>query len=476
VDVHISLEGRRDLSGEIYRQLRQAVLDGLMQPGDALPPSRELAKRLAVSRTTVSVAYDRLWAEGFVTSRAGAGTFIAEHVPLAPAPGEDRARPASLRARPVWEDIPLPRLAFARPAKFDFRTGLPDASFFPFQTWRALLADQLRSEAGGNAIYGDPGGFLPLREAIARHIAVSRGVVTSGENVVITNGTQQALDVIVRTLLGPGDTIAVEDPGYAPPQMLFRSLGLVLDRVPVDRHGLDVERLSEAARVVYVTPSHQYPLGMSMSLQRRLALLAWAEAHNAAVVEDDYDSEFRFGGRPIEPLQTLDRSGRVIYVGSFSKTLLPTLRLGFIVSPPSLTEGMLRAKYVADWHSSVAHQVALARFIDSGGFARHIRRLRTVYEARHDLVRTILQRDFPEQLEVIPSAAGLHITALARPPYAARLPDIIERASLRGVEVHELARIAAGASIGPAVMIGFGAIPTDRIAQGLALLRESFQS
>ena len=477
MEVHISLVGRRDLSGEIYRQLRQAIVEGHMKPGDALPPTRELATRLSVSRTTVSVAYDRLWAEGFVSSRTGAGTFVAQHVPM-PAPAGDGIAPVpppSLKARPVWDTIPLPAIAFGRPGRFDFRTGLPDGSLFPYSTWRRLLADQLRLEASGNRIYGDSAGYAGLREAIARHIAVSRGVVTSAQDVVITNGTQQALDVIARTLLEPGDTIAVEEPGYVPPQFLFRSQGLTLEKVPVDHHGLVVERLSGVARVVYVTPSHQYPLGMSMSLQRRLALLSWADANNAAIVEDDYDSEFRFGGRPIEPLQTLDRNGRVIYVGSFSKTLLPTLRLGFIVTPPSLRDAMHRAKYVTDWHTSIAHQVALARFIDSGDFARHVRKLRAIYERRHDLVRTILERDFSDELELIPAAAGLHLTALARRPQATTVADVLRRASARGVEAHDLARISTmPASQG--IMLGYGAIPTDRIEEGLRLLRESFDS
>jgi len=474
VDVHVSLIGRHDLSGEIYRQLRQAIVESLLKPGDALPPTRELARRLAVSRTTVSVAYDRLWAEGFVTSRTGAGTFVAEHVPMTSPPGKESEYPTSLRPRPLWDGIRLPTMAFFRPAQFDFRTGLPDASLFPFQAWRRLIAEQLRADVVGKGIYGDPAGHAGLRQAIARHIAVSRGVLTSAEDVVITNGTQQALDVIARVLLAPGDTVAVEDPGYVPPVMLFRSLALAIEKVPVDHHGLVVERLSDVPRLVYVTPSHQYPLGMSMSLQRRLALLTWAEENNAAIVEDDYDSEFRFGGRPIEPLQTLDRSGRVIYVGSFSKTMLPTLRLGFILTPPSLRDAMHRAKYVTDWHTSLPNQAALARFIDDGEFARHIRKMRAVYEARHDLMRFILERDFSEMLEVIPSAAGLHLTALARSPYAEDLPAVIRRASEHGVEVHDLARIA-GTSAAQGLMLGYGAIPTDRITEGLSLLRESFR-
>jgi GntR family transcriptional regulator / MocR family aminotransferase len=475
VDIHVSLIGRKDLSGEIYRQLRRSMLDGQLRPGDPLPPTRELARGLSVSRTTVTAAYERLWGEGFVTSRVGSGTYVSDHVPAKRyGDGEGPAK-SPLRPRPVWGSFSLPT-AFKRPAEFDFRTGLPDASLFPFETWRRWMAEEFRAEAVGKGIYGHAAGHLGLREAIARHIAISRGVLGSPEDMVITNGTQQALDIIARVLLAPGDCIAVEDPGYSPPQHLFESLGLDVQGVPVDRRGLVVEQLSPSVRLVYVTPSHQYPLGVSMSLQRRLALLAWAEEHDAAIIEDDYDSEFRFGGRPIEPLQTLDTGGRVVYVGSFSKTMLPTLRLGFILTPPSLRDAMHRAKYVTDWHTELPLQGALARLIDDGGFARHIRRLRSIYEKRHDLISDILSRDFCDHLEVIPSAAGLHITALARAASANRMDVVLRRASGLGVEVHDLSRIAAGTSVPPGVMLGYGAISTSRIEEGLRRLQQSFDA
>jgi GntR family transcriptional regulator/MocR family aminotransferase len=476
MEVHVSLTGRDDLSGEIYRQLRRAILDGRLRPGDPLPPTRDLARSLSVSRNTATVAYDRLFGEGFVTARTGAGTYVSEHVPqMRPGPLE-RRETKSLQPRSVWGSIQLPTIAFERLAIFDFRTGLPDASLFPYETWRRLLSEQMRAEVVGKALYAHPAGHEGLRAAIARHIGVARGVQATTDDVLITGGTQQALDVIARTLLAPGETIAVEDPGYAPPRSLFRSLGLVLANVPVDNEGLIVDRLPSDARLVYITPSHQYPLGMSMSLQRRLALLEWADENDAAIIEDDYDSEFRFGGRPLEPLMTLDTSGRVIYVGSFSKTLIPILRLGFIVTPPSLREAMYRAKYVADWHTATPGQAALASFLDDGSFARHIRKLRSVYEKRHDLVTRILTRDFNNELELVPSVAGLHVTALARPEAADRLPDALRRASAQGVEVHELARIGGGPSARsrPGLMFGYGAIPTEHIEEGLRRLRAAF--
>jgi GntR family transcriptional regulator/MocR family aminotransferase len=475
VEVHISLEGGKDVGASIYWQLRKAILEGRLRPGDPLPPTRDLARRLNIARGTVSRAYDQLWGEGFVVSRVGAGTFVSEHVPQAPPDGVTRQPVGPLRPREVWDSIRVPA-AFAREGRFDFRTGLPDTSLFPYETWRRLMAEQLRRDAPGRGVYAHPAGHEGLRRAIARHIGVSRGVQAVAEDVVICNGTQQALDVIARTLLGPGETIAVEDPGYTPPRMLFQSLGLDVRPVRVDADGLVVDELPAGTRVVYVTPSHQYPLSLTMTLQRRLALLDWAERNDAAIIEDDYDSEFRFGGRPIEPIQTLDTSGRVIYVGSFSKTLLPALRLGFIATPPSLRRAIYAAKYVADWHSPLPAQAVLARFIEDGDFARHLRRMRSVYEKRRNLILATLHRDFREFLEVIPSAAGLHLTALAVDAQRFDVSAGIRRASELGVEVHDLSRIGAGAAAMHGVMLGYGAVATDEIAEGLALLRGAFEA
>ncbi len=440
MEIHVSLVGRKDLSGEIYRQLRLAILEGRLQPGDPLPPSRHLAGSLSVSRTTVTIAYDRLSGEGFVRSRVGAGTFVSERAARVPNDGKRRRIEGVLRPRPIWDSIPLPS-AFARPVRFDFRTGLPDASLFPHKAWRRLIARELRSEAVGAGLYGHPAGHPGLREGIARHIGISRGVEASAEDITITSGTQQALDVVARVLLSPGDRVAVEDPGYQPPRRLFESLGVRVVGVPVDSSGLVVDALPRHASLVYVTPSHQYPLGMSMSLSRRLALLAWAGKNNAAIIEDDYDSEFRFGGRPIEPLQTLDTTGRVVYVGSFSKTMLPALRLGFVVVPPSLRAAVHRAKFVSDWHTSMLAQATLASFITVGGFARHIRKMGGIYRARHEKVTDFLRRELVDHLEIVPSAAGLHVAAVARTASVDDIDAIVRRAFDAGVGVQALSQL-----------------------------------
>jgi len=275
-------------------------------------------------------------------------------------------------------------------------------------------------------------------------------------------------------LLTSGDRVAVEDPGYGPPRRLLASLGLRVTAVPVDGEGLMVDAIPPDTRLVYVSPSHQIPLGMSMSLRRRIALLDWANRNGGAIIEDDYDSEFRFGGRPIEPLQMLDTHGRVIYVGSFSKTMLPTLRLGFLVAPPSLRTALEAAKFLADWHSPLATQAAMARFLADGLFARHIRRTRSVYQQRHQLIVDYLTRSFADVLEVVPSSVGLHLAAIAPGASVDRIVAILRRASAVGVECQPLSMFAAGDSPRAGIVLGYGAIGSEQIEEGLARLRACF--
>lgn len=465
MEVHVSLDGHRDLSGQIYRQVRAAILDGRLRPGDALPPTRELARRLAVARNTVGVAYDRLASEGYLESRVGAGTFVRA---VGRTPGA-ASTPSVLRPRPVWDGVSLWRArADDEPAyvAYDLRVGLPDARLFPYQTWRRLVARELRPSASAARGLGHPAGHGGLRAAIARHIGLSRAVRASADDVVVTNGIQQALDLICRVMVGPGDGVAVEDPGYPPARMLFRSLGATVVEVPVDAEGLCVDALPDGVRVVYVTPSHQFPLGMPMSLRRRMALVEWAGRHGAVVIEDDYDSEFRFGGRPIDPLQSVDRAGHVIYVGSFSKVMLPSLRLGFLVAPAPLRDALRAAKYVTDWSTSLPTQAALARFIDDGLLARHIRRMRQEYAARHERITTALTQDFPARLDVVPSSAGLHVTAYA----TGDLAELVGRARASGVALHTLSEVAMSPSVRPGLVFGYGAIAAPDIGPALRRL------
>ncbi|MCI0573447.1 MAG: PLP-dependent aminotransferase family protein [Myxococcaceae bacterium] len=468
MDFHVNLQNRRDIAGQIYRELRAAILDGRLRRGERLPPTRELARRLEVSRNTVSVAYEWLTAEGLLVGQVRAGSFVqgaalAEGRTPGPAPG------VRLRTRAIWSTLPGPPGVTA-PPPYDFRAGIPDAQLFPFETWRRLMARQLRASAM-TAAYDEPAGHPALREAVARYVGVARGVRASAGDVLITHGAQQALDLIGRVLIERGACVAVEDPGYPPPRQLFQSLGARVVGVPVDAEGLDVRALPDDARLVYVTPSHQFPLGMPMSPSRRNALLDWAKRRDAVVIEDDYDSEFRFGGRPLETLHGLDRSGRVIYVGSFSKVMLPALRLGFLIAPPSLQRELRVAKFVADWYSQWPAQAALARFIDEGLLARHVRKMRREYQARHERIAETLTRHFADWLQPLPSLAGIHLSATFHQGGLRLEREVAERAKAAGIGLYPLSRFYAGSPARAGLVLGYGAVATDRIDEGLRRLR-----
>jgi GntR family transcriptional regulator / MocR family aminotransferase len=461
--LHVSLRPGR-LAAGVYEQLKEAILDGRLRPGERLPSTRELADRLEVSRNTVLHAYAQLVAEGFATGRSGSGTIVT----TSGVEGARRRAPAvaAIRARPLW--TALVRAAEPqRAVAHDFQIGAPDPALFPWDEWRWLVSRQLhgRHEPGG---YPPAEGDPAARAAIARHVGVSRSVRAGADDVLLTSGAQQALDVIGRVLVAPGDRVAMEEPGHRPARALFESLGARVVPVRVDGEGLDVARLPDDARLVYVTPSHQFPLGVPMSLSRRLALLAFGDRTGAAIVEDDYDSEFRFDGRPLDPLQTLDRHGRVLYVGSFSKVLLPSFRLGFIIAPAALMPALCAAKAVADSHGPLALQRALASFIDEGLLARHVRRLLRVYRERRDRLAAAVARELGDRVVPLPSVAGLHQSLWFRDR------DLDEAAVVRGalardVAVQPLAPFHARRGR-PGLALGYGMIPTGRIEEGVRRL------
>ena len=443
------------------------MVDGRLPPGTGLPPSREMARRLEVSRNTVTSAYVRLESEGFLVGRVGAGTFVAPSA----GPGRlARSAPAGAPLRPlaIWDAVPDPTGPRRRGA-FDFRLGTPDARLFPYAAWRRLLTRELRVGRLPSVGTVDSAGDVRLRQAIARHLGVARSVQAGADDVLVTSGAQQALDLVGRVLVEAGTPIAVEEPGYPLARRVFQSLGARITSVPVDAEGLVVDALPSATRLVYVTPSHQFPLGLPMSLPRRRELLAWAERRQAVIVEDDYDSEFRYGGRPLEPLQCLDRSGRVVYVGTFSKVLLPALRLGYLVAPASLRPALRKAKMVADLGGSSVVQAALAQLIDDGLLARHVRSARREYQARRDRLEAALVRELGDRLDIIPAAAGLHIAARFRD---GRIDDreVSRRAEEAGVIVHSLSEYAAAPSPRPGLAFGYGAIAGPRIDEGVRRL------
>jgi GntR family transcriptional regulator / MocR family aminotransferase len=335
------------------------------------------------------------------------------------------------------------------------------------------MARSIRGSALTSA-YGDPAGHPRLRVAVARYVGIARGVRADPENVIVTHGAQQAFDLIGRVLIEPGACVALEDPGYPPPRLLFDSQGARVVGVRVDAEGLDVSALPDDARLVYVTPSHQFPLGMPMSHARRMALLAWAERRSAVVIEDDYDSEFRFSGRPLETLQALDRSGRVVYVGSFSKVMLPALRLGFLIAPASLQRALRAASYVAGWHCQWPAQAALANFLDEGLLARHVRKMRREYAARHERILSTLASEFPAWLEPVPSATGMHLCAKLRSPRVRLEQEVAERARAAGVAFDRLSKYCMSEPAQAGLVLGYGAIATARLDEGLRRLRLCF--
>ena len=470
MDLHIRLEGSRNLARQVYRQLRAAIVSGRLERGQRLPPTRDLARRLDVSRNTVTLAYEWLVAEGLLSGRSGAGTFVESSAARSPKP---RAGVA-IRHRPVWDAIAAPAVREQKP-RYDFGVGMPDATLFPYDTWRRLLARQIRAHKL-SAEYGDAAGHPKLRAAIARTVAVGRGVDAEAEDVLVTNGAQQAFDLIARVLLDAGTRAVVEEPGYPPVRLLFQSYGARVAAVPVDAEGIDVEALPNDARLIYVTPSHQFPLGMPMSHARRAALLTWAERRNAVIIEDDYDSEFRFGGRPLETLQSMDRAGRVIYVGSFSKSLLPALRLGFLIAPPSLRASLRAAHYVAGWYAQWPAQIALAAMIEDGLLARHVRKMRRVYAERHDRILRTLTRDFARWLVPVPSATGMHLAATLRSRSVRREQELAERAMQAGVGFDRLSVYCTKPPSQAGLVLGYGAIATAKIDEGLRRLRECFST
>ncbi|WP_158863341.1 MocR-like pyridoxine biosynthesis transcription factor PdxR [Leifsonia sp. AG29] len=470
MDVHVAIGERGDRADRIYRQLREAVLDGRLRNGERLPATRELAADLQLSRSTVATAYERLVAEGYLVARVGAGTFVA----AGRVPPKSRRPPAARRGvlpAPAWRGIDDPLWTEPRPTAYDFSVGTPDPALFPLEAWRALVAAELRGRTLRTANYDDPAGVQRLREAIARHIGLARSVRASPEDVLVTSGAQQAFDLIARVTLRPGDTVAVEDPGYPPVRQLLEATGARVVPVPVDDQGLRVDLLPPA-RLVYVTPSHQFPLGGILPIERRTALLEWAARHDAVILEDDYDSEYRFGARPLDPLQRLDEEGRVVYVGTFSKTMLPTLRIGFLVAPPSLLPALRHAKRLTDWHNDVVGQRALARFIDSGAFARHVRKATRSYAERRDLVLRTAAELLGPALRAVPSSAGLHVALLAADQPSFDDLGAAESAAAAGVAVQPVSKFAVhpGAA---GVLLGFGGVAGPDIPDGIRVLAQS---
>ena len=471
---------------QLYDELRGAILGGRLGPGSRLPSTRDLAADLGVSRNTVTNAFLQLWAEGYLEGKVGSGTYVSRSLP------DDllRARPNAAREAPrvpasARVDRGLSRrgeLLAATPATATvrrgrpraFRSGVPALDAFPSETWARLEARCWRGAPQSLLGYGDPAGYRPLREAIAGYLGAVRAASCSWEQVVVVSGSQQALDLCARVLLDPGDPAWVEDPCYPAARGALVGSGARLMPVRVDGEGLDVaagEARAVDARLAYITPSHQYPLGVTMSLARRLALLDWANRSGAWILEDDYDSEYRYSGRPLSSLQGLDDGGRVLYLGTFSKVLSPALRLGYLVVPPDLVDAFAAARALVDRHSPLMEQAVLAEFMTEGHFARHLRRMRLLYAERRDALVEEVERGLAGLIEVGPAEAGLHLVGWL--PEGTDDHKASRRAAARGVEAAPLAAYRIEAPQRPGLLLGYAAVDEEEIREGARQLAEA---
>ena len=461
---------------QLYDGIKDAILRGAIGPGLQLPPTREFCQLLSVSRQTVLNAYDRLSAEGYLSGNIGKGTYVSEQLPI--------ARPAAAKARELLRPLSARGKAYAeamgnaghhngklRP----FRVGMPGIDLFPFDVWGRLEARRWR-RPDHHMGYGDPAGYWPLRELLCVYLKAARGVNCSAEQIVITSGSQQALFLLSTLLLAPGDAAWVESPGYRGASAPLYAGGAQVFPVPVDGQGLDVAYGAAhcpSAKLVVVTPSHQLPLGVTMSLQRRLELLAWAAAGKAWVIEDDYDSEYRYSGPPLASLQSLDRDDCTVYVGTLSKVLFPGLRLGYLVAPPALVEPIVRAKAVIDRHTGIVPQMALADFIAAGHFGRHIKRTREAYAERRQTLLRGIERSLADELACAPSDTGLDICVHFRRRHredAVVAAGVDHGIELRGLSYYANATAPAVCRTAPGLLLGFAAIPPADIERGVALL------
>ncbi|OEC58057.1 PLP-dependent aminotransferase family protein [Pseudomonas sp. AP42] len=496
----IELDRRQGLTRQLYEALRQRVLDGRLVSGTRLPATRDLAAALSISRNSVVRAYDQLYAEGFIESRVGDGTYVAQ-LPMAKKLSTKVSTGLSTGLSPglstKWANLPedlddevihsaglarikdhhLPQPPLGPPRAF--RVGVPAFDLFPFEVWAKLNGAFWRKPDLEQLCYGDPAGDGRLRGLIAAYLRSSRGMQCTAEQIVITSGAQQAISLCAQLLVEPGDGVAVENPGYRAAGHAFALAGGRLHGVPVDGEGMDCQVLGTLndCRVAYVTPSHQYPLGVVMSLARRLELLAWAERSGGWIVEDDYDGEYRYSGAPLSPLAALDRNGRVLYVGTFGKVAFPALRLGYLVLPPGLVQAFTRRRAVDVRHSEVSTQAVMAEFMAAGHFQRHIRRMRRAALSR----RNALLAGWPDGLPGVgplPSvAAGLHMTV--RVESLAREQVLLAQAHAAGVEINGLSSYWLAGASPPAdqragLVMGFAAVPEADIAQALARLHQAW--
>jgi GntR family transcriptional regulator/MocR family aminotransferase len=466
------LHRREPLSRQIYLWFRQAILRRVMSNAERLPSTRELAEQLHVSRTVVVLAYEQLLAEGFVVGRGGSGTYVADVL----AAGRTGTRTSRVKVRlsrygrAAGAAVKANFLGKQSPrARYDFAYGRSDVEVFPFEMWRRMLLRHARKASVRALDYGPTGGSVALREAISLHLRRSRAVLCDPSQVIVVSGSQQALDLVARVLIEPGDRIAVENPCYQGTREVLRASGARLSAVPVDRDGLNPGRLPEGTRMVFVTPSHQFPTGAVLSLPRRLHLVDWARRVEALVVEDDYDGEYRYEDQSLQSLQGLDAEGRVIYIGTFSRTVFSSLRIGYLVVPKPLISVFTSAKWLCDRHTATLEQETLAEFITSGLYERHLRRVRRRNAARREALREAIGKYLGDRVEVTGFGAGAHVALWP----AARVSetDVIAAAAKLSVAVYGISRYFLSAPR-KGFMLGYSRMKESDIREGVRRLSQ----
>ena len=479
------------LSRALYQEFLARIADGTYAAGAALPSTRALAAERGLSRATVTLVYEQLAAEGFIETRTGAASRVAVGAappgqpPWAVAPGATSDRLAG-RLSAIGERIAALQLALASPAapgEIDFIYGPLAGSDFPTLTWiKALRAVERQRQR--RLEYEDPRGNPGLRKALQTHLSQTRGLACSVDQLLIVNGSQQALDLCARLLIDPGDGVVVENPGYRMAHHAFEACGAALRYLDVDGHGLLTGQLAgvEPARLAYVTPTHQFPLGSFLPIGRRRQLLDWAAERQAWVIEDDYDSEYRYSVRPEATLQSLDTHGCVIHVGTFSKTLSPQLRLGYMVLPPALVDTFAAAKRLTDRHAATGTQRALALLLEDGSYDRHVRRIRRLQQARQRALLQALERHLGDQVEVQGDASGLHLVLWVRALPASAESALVKAARQLGVRVHPISPLfrpdtPATAPRRPVgLVMGYALLELEAIEEGVRRLAEALRT
>ena len=474
----IHLQPGQGLARQLYQALRERILDGRLAGGTRLPASRELAALLGISRNTVTRALDQLYAEGYVNGRVGDGTYVAALTRHRRAPVAAVTPAAASPAMQLLHNHHLAMPAAGAPRAF--RIGVPAFDLFPFETWSHLQARFWRKPSLARLGYGDPAGDMQLRELIAAYLRNSRGLSCEAQQVLITCGSQQAISLCAQLLIQPGERVAIENPGYRAAGHAFAMAGAQLCGVAVDGDGLDVDALQRLndCRLAYVTPAHQYPTGVTLSLPRRLALLEWAKRVNGWIIEDDYDGEYRYSGTPLAPLAALDDQQRVIYIGTFGKLAFPALRLGYLVLPPALAESFARRQALDIRHSEVGTQAVMAEFIAAGHFQRHVRRMRQAARSRRDALIEAWPQAITGCSPLPKVEAGLHLSI--RVESLARERELIGAARAAGIEMNPLSEYwlpgsdtAEDARAG--LVLGFASVPEAQIVEAVQTLRRAWK-